>query len=1177
MKNLKRRSARSLLLLSCMLFVHLTVWAQELRMDARFNNKPASEVLEYLNRQSHKQFFYSNTAVNTDKLITLNIQDGTLEEILQLLAEQLNVDFEIKDKVIALSPREEVKSKKADASEAQTVQKQKITGRVTDNNGEGVVSATISYLDQGVLKGALTDYDGNFSLEVPGTVKTIKISMIGYEDFTLNLNGQASYPITLNEKSEGLDEVVITGFQNVDRREFTGSVKKIEMEDIRQGGTETVDKMLQGQVAGVQIENVSGTTGSRTKIRIRGNSSLSGNREPLWVVDGIVLEDAVKIDPNELYSGDPATLISSAIGGINPNDIESISILKDASATALYGTQAVNGVIVISTKQGKKDQFSINYASNFTTSAKPKYKNFYMMNSNQRVELSEEMYEKDLISFSSLDYYSGGWGEALKKYNNKEYTEEEFQQEVYRIKKGNTDWLDLLFKNTFRMEHNLSISSGTDKSQYYFSVNYFKDLGNTLGQNTDRFIANFRSNYDLSDKLKVGAKVNVSNKEQRIFNSNANPYTYAINTSRAIPQYNADGSDFYYTYGYAPMNIFSEIENSFSNLSSLDATMQVDLNWEIIKGLNFSSIISYRNAYSHSEKIYTENSNVAETYRQNIYTYYQDSDDDDAPLEGVTILPRGGILQTLDNRSKFFTNRNALAWQKVLGKHKIDLYAGEEYRSSIYSDGYLTGWGYEYYRGRTANPTYLPIKMDQDYNNSPYYGLNTSPAYKFSLFGTATYSYMGKYTINFNMRSDGSNQFGDAAKFRFLPIWSVGGNWNLTQENFMSSQEFFTNLALRGSFGLRGNISGSYTPQLLAYYGLSYALDVEDQEEVLYITDPENPNLQWEKEYISNIALDFDIRNRVNGSVEFYNRSNYDLISDYPVSYVSGFQSVNLNWASMRNRGVELSLTTRNVVQPKFSWSTNFTFGYNENEVMEAFYVPTVETLADETVVAPMVGRSMTGIYAFRYAGLDEEGIPMVYNSANEKVYGFDLASTQEIDALEYMGSREPLYSGGITNTFNYKDFSLSFLIVYSGGNVIRMNDVYSFYYQDVFNVSGEMVNRWQLPGDEQYTDVPAILDLAQQTELYQAGYEVDFMYNNSNIRVVNGSYLKLRNVTLGWNFVPKNAAEKTIKNFQVQLQGQNLFTLADKELNGKDPEVLIQGSSLPLVATYTLGLKASF
>lgn len=1137
----------------------------------------ALEVIEYLKKETGKNFFFSNTAIDTKKEVSIVLKGATPEDILKSLSEQIAFDYEIREKIIVLTPAKKkipVVNEKKEVKPQQ--EKKTITGSVVDEDGEGIMSATVTYRFNSVLQGTITQLDGSFELELPVSVNKLTIKFIGYESFEMVLDEKTDYHIKLNPSQESLAEVVVTGFQNVDRREFTGSVQKVKMDDIQLKGVETVDKMLQGQVAGVQIQNVSGTTGSRSKIRIRGNSSISGNREPLWVVDGIVMEDAIKINPNELYSGDPSTLVSSAIGGLNPNDIEEISILKDASATALYGTQAVNGVIVITTKRGKKNQFNIDYTSNFTIQLKPQVQDFYMMNSLERIELSEEMFEKDLINYNNLDYYAGGFGMAVKSYLDKSITEEEFYREVYRLKKENTNWFDLLFKNSLKMEHNVSISSGTEKAQYYFSFNYFKDFGNTVGQNSDRYIGNFKANYNISKKIKFGVKLNVSNKEQEIFNTNANPYVYSLNASRAIPVNNEDGSDFYYTHNKTDMNIFNEIENSFSNLSNIDAMFQADFNWKIFPGASFNSIVSFRKTYAHVERVYTERSNLANSYRENQNYFFVDNDDDDAPKEGQTILPRGGLLQTNDDRSSFFTNRNSLSWSKIFNKHKVDLFAGQEYRSKIYDYSYLFGYGYEYYRGKSANPSYLPIKMAEAYNSSPYFGLNTSPTYLFSYFGTATYTFGGKYTVNGNMRSDGSNQFGQATHYRFLPIWSLGANWNITQENFMKDNKFFTNLALRASYGLRGNVSGNYSPQVLAYYSLSYAIDPADKEEVLYVVQPPNPDLQWEKEHIYNLAIDFSIKDKLNGSLEYYSRSNFDLISPFPVSYVTGFKDVNLNWASMRNQGVELALSNINYQTKDFSWSTNFTFGYNHNRVFEAFYTPTIMTLSSAQIVAPVVGKPMTGIYAFRFAGLDNNGIPMFYDAEDNAVYGMDLSS-RDIDALEFMGSREPIYSGGLTNSFTYKDFNFSFLFIYSGGNKTRLDPVYSYYYSDVDNVSKEMVYRWQMPGDEQYTNVPAILDLETQYQLQIAGYDTPYMYNNSNIRVVNGSYLKLRNIAAGYNLKPATHGINGIGNLHFQLQAQNLWTLAHKDLNGRDPEAIIQGANMPLLTSFTFSIKASF
>ncbi len=1145
------------------------VYSQHQHVNIKLQNATAKVLFEEIKAQTGLYFIYNENHLGHLKAINLEMYNKPVNEVLQEVFKDSPVSYRFHDDVIFIVETVPVE---------QPIQQNErtITGTVKAK-GEPAGLPGVAIMVKGTNKGTTSDINGQYNLKVPDEANTLVFSFLGMTTVEVDINARTIIDIVMQSSNVDMDEVVVTGFQNIDRREFTGSVQKVKMADLQQKGVESVDKLLQGQVAGVQIENVSGTTGSRAKIRIRGNSSISGNREPLWVIDGVVMEDAVSINPNELYSGDPATLVSSAIGGLNPNDIEEISVLKDASATALYGTQAVNGVIVVTTRRGKQGTFNVDYAGNFTTELKPRIDDYYMMNSVERIDLTEEMFAKNLINYNNLDFYAGGYGTAVKQYIDKSITEEEFQREVYRIKRENTDWFKHLFKNSLKMEHNLSISSGTEQAQYFFSLNYFKDFGNTLGQNTDRYIANFRSNYKLNDKLQLGVKLNISNKEQLIYNSNVNPFTYARTASRAIPRYTADGQDFYYTYDKADFNVFNEIDNSFSNLSNIDALCQLDLSWKVFNGATINSIVSYRKAFAHVERIYTEQSNVANAYRENDRKFFIDTTNPDQSIEGETILPRGGLLQANDDRSTFFTNRNSITWSKVIDTdHKIDLFAGQEYRSKIYDYQYMFGYGYEYLRGKTANPSFIPIKRSQVYSLDPYFGLNTRPAYTLSFFGTATYTFKGKYTLNTNMRSDGSNQFGDTNRYRFLPIWSVGGNWNITGENFMQDNRFFSNLALRGSYGLRGNVSGFFSPQVQAYYTLSYAIDPADKEEVLYITQPPNPDLQWEKEHIYNIALDFDIKNKVSGSIEYYNRSNYDLISPYPVSYVTGFKDVNLNWASMRNSGIELALNATMLTRPNVRWHTNLTFGYNHNKVLEAFYTPTARALASENVIAPVVGNAMSGIYAFKFAGLDSEGVPLFYDADNNKVHGFDL-STRDTNALEYMGSSEPVYSGGLTNTINYKDWTLSALFVYSGGNKTRLDPVYNYYYNDVENISKEMAHRWQLPGDEQYTNVPAILDLDKQYQMQVQGYDIPYMYNNSDIRVVDASYLKLRNVTLGYNLRPEKHAIRGVGNLLFQVQGNNLWTLAHKRLNGRDPEAMIQGTNMPLLTSFTLSLKAQF
>jgi TonB-linked SusC/RagA family outer membrane protein len=1069
-----------------------------------------------------------------------------------------------------------------------------VSGKVTDSKGEPLPGVSVSV--KNTTRGVTTDYEGNYRIELPPSRNTLVFSFLGMETQEMTVEKSRELNVSLTETAQALDEVVVTGYQTVDKRTFTGSVGKVKSEKLQQAGVADVGKMLKGTVAGVSVEDVSGTFGVPPKIRIRGNSSISGTQEPLWVLDGVVLDDPVDLNPNDLYSGDPASVLSSAISGINPNDIAEIEILKDASATAMYGTQAVNGVIVITTKTGKKGDFNVNYNGNYSLTMKPSITQFNVMNSKERMEFSEELYDKNLMDFVILNQSYGAYGKLLEDLSRKEITWRQFDSLTRQYKLHNTDWFDVLFKNAFIQEHSLSVSSGSEKALYYFSGSYYDDKGQTKGQFAKRYTANIRTKFNVSDRFSFGVILNGSVRDQRLFGTfeqeetngsfsrefDINPYKYARSTSRAMRPFNENGDYEYYRRNYAPFNILDELKNNFINVKGTDIKAQADLQYKILPNLEYHGLYSARYTNTYNEHIITENSNVSKSYRamgsseiiNRNQKLYDDPDDEDQ--NPVSVLPRGGIITSEDNLGSFFTIRNSVSWKPRIGKdHFFDILAGTEFRNKNYNYKYTKGYGYEYFKGNIASPDYRAIKRDMLIDGESYYDIWDKVYSDLAFYSNMTYTYKSKYNATLSLRSDGSNRLGKSQRFRFLPIWVVGFSWNLDQEPFISGITSINSLKIRTSYGLRGNVGGLVSPALLAYYDLTSRFEGNNNENIIHIYAPENPDLQWEKEKMFNLALEFALFDRINGVLEYYIRNNYDILNQVEVSRVSGFLSKYVNWADMKNEGYEFTLGVDMLRTSKFSWNTLFTFGYNRNKILNAHFEPTVMQATVSTGAA-FVGKPRYGLYSFRYAGLNNEGLPLFYDENGEESMTINRFS-RETDMLKYEGSREPLGSGGFTNTISYGPFQLSVLFTYSFGNKIRLNPLVSYYYNDTQALNKELSNRWQLPGDEQYTNIPRIIDNQTKDEL-QAGNADPFVYyNRSDLRVADGSHVRLRNVTLTYD-IPFLILQKAgIQNAKVELQGQNLYLRADPRLNGQDPEALISGVNVPSPTVYSMGIKIQF
>ena len=474
---------------------------QAQNVSLNLKNVTVKEALEAVRKQTGKSFFFNVNDVNMNQRITMNIKDESLEKVLALILEGQQLNYEIKDKYIQIfKPRQNSEKGK----------NKQISGTVVDDMGESLPGVSVRFKEDATV-GTVTDLDGHFQISIPEKAKTLIVSYIGMETKELPIK-EGNIKITLSSDSQMLEEVVVTGMTKVDKRLFTGATDRLKAEDARLDGIPDVSRALEGRSAGVSVQNVSGTFGTAPKIRVRGATSIYGSSKPLWVVDGVVMEDAVEIDADDLSSGDAVTLISSAIAGLSADDIESFQILKDGSATSIYGARAMAGVVVITTKRGQAGVSRINYTGEFTSRLKPNYDNFNIMGSQEQMGVYNEMAEKGWLIFS--DTYrasnSGVYGkmyQLINSYNpqNQSWglvnTPEAQAAYLQMAEMRNTNWFDELFNNNITMNHSISISSGTEKAKYYGSISIYNDPGWTKASSVKRYTANANASFNLSDNL----------------------------------------------------------------------------------------------------------------------------------------------------------------------------------------------------------------------------------------------------------------------------------------------------------------------------------------------------------------------------------------------------------------------------------------------------------------------------------------------------------------------------------------------------------------------------------------------------------------------------------------------------------------------------------------------------
>jgi TonB-linked SusC/RagA family outer membrane protein len=1073
-----------------------------------------------------------------------------------------------------------------------------ITGIVVDEKGQPLPGASI--VEKGTKNSVSTDNNGRFSIKVAKVGSLLTVSYIGYNSKDIASTSTAM-KISLSPNDQNLKDVVVTGYQKIDKKTFTGSVSQIDKETVNRSGYTDVSRMLQGAAAGVSVDNVSGTFGATPKIRIRGSASISANQEPLYVINGIPISSPANVSVSQLYSGDPASLLGSAISGLNAADIEDISILKDGSATALYGTRAANGVVSITTKKGKKNSSNINFSTAYTVGVKPNIDEFNVMNSEQQMDLSRDLYNNGYLSVLNYPSSTGAFSEPFRQYTLNQIDKNQFNELVNKSRYVNTNWFDVLFRNNLLQEHSLSFSGGGEKATYYLSGSYAGDDGQAIGYNLNRYTTDFRVTLNLTSKLSLDFNGNASFRDQlspgtfdgadRDFettrNFELNPTTYAASTSRAMSPYDANGNPQYYLRNYAPFNILEELKENFNTLKTQDIRFSLNPVYKITKSLTFETLLSARKTTANYDHVITEFSNAAEAYRVatndklrelNQYLYRDPSVDNSIP---ETILPRGGILDATKNTGNFLYLRSTLNWnQKFNNKHDVTVFAGAEIGSDKVNTNFTRGYGYLYYGGKLISPSLLAFKQAIESDNR-YYREGFTRENRTALFVSTRYTYDDKYNVELAGRVDGNNMFGKRTQTRFLPNYSAGISWNVDKEQFfknINQAGKIDFMKLRASYALRGNAYQN-SPNINANYVNLNRPDAINSEIGIRVSAPELYNLTWEKDYISNFALDLGLFNKFVFTAEYYYRNDNNLIKASPVGFEEGFTSKVINWASLRNEGVDVSLGINKIIETKdFKWDANILFGYVKTTMTDGNAISPLLTEKTQPGGYGVVGGPLNGLYAYRFGGLDAFGQPLFkVGETNNTVNNIQKASIND-SLVVYMGSRQPTTTGSITNTFKYKSFDLRVFLTYSLGNKVFRSPMVKRIYTDDLATAQDIDARWRTYGDESLTNIPGLVSNIQNAYLNSAFIENEFAYNRSDAMVVSANVLRLSEIMLSYNINSKLLSKiPWVKNARLMASANNIYFWASPKLRGVDPQTLISGVSLPNPRSYTLRLTAQF
>ena len=1101
-----------------------------------------------------------------------------------------------------------------------------ISGTVVEEDGEPCIGATV--MINGTKQGTKTDINGRFTITVPQG-KKLHISYIGMVSQTVTpKNGMK---VTLKTDAHTMQEVVVTGIVKQDKRLFTGSSAKIDADKTKLAGMADVSRSLEGRVAGVQVTNVSGTFGAAPKIRVRGATSIYGNSKPLWVIDGVIYEDNVDVSADELSSGDAKTLISSAVAGLNSDDIESFTILKDGSATSIYGARAMAGVIVITTKKGAKGRAMVGYTGEFSTRLKPSYREYNIMNSQEIMGVYKEMSDKGWLQLENLAnaQNTGVYGymfQQLRNYNSSDGTfglqNTEAARNLYlqQAEFRNTDWFDLLFSNSITQNHSVSVSSGTEKSQTYLSVSLMHDPGYYVNRSkVNRYTFNANTSYDILKNLTVKLSARGTHRDQEAPGSqkqstdvvtgevkrdfDINPFSYAMNTSRCLDPNTR------YTRFYTGFNIFDELRYNYNEIDQNELMFQGEIEYKPIKTITLSGLISTRMSNTKTTHNVMDKSNQANAYRAGVDAtddnstirdsnalLYTDPDNDQALPE--TVLPEGGIKYQFDDvmRSNYY--RIMAEYRDVFNEiHTLNLMAGSElstvkrigpdYDHNIPS---WTGWGYQYDNGGITYTPYLWMKMMNE-ENTEYFSEIFTKTNTLAYYGQAVYSYMQRYTINGTMRYEGTNRLGKATESRWLPTWNVSLAYDMISEPFMQPlHNWLSQLKLRGSYSLTADTGPSWVTNATAIYKTQnkWRPTTSAAENEIYVYQIANTELTYEKKHEWNIGVDLGFFNdRIALTADFYWRNNFDLIGQAFTQGAGGTISKYANVADMESHGMEFSLSTVNVATQRFRWTSDFVYSKAKNKITNLKTDGRAVDLVTGTGYG-VEGYPVRALFSYQFMGLNSEGLPQVKNEDLVTTVGdVNFQETENLtDFLVYEGPTDPTWYGSINNTFQYTlpkvgRFGLDVFITYSGGNVVRLDPVFSSSYSDLSALPREFKNRWMVPGDEAKTDIPVIASLNQLDRYGSYSLSTAYnAYNYSTARIAKGDFVRLKELALTYS-MPSELVARTgvLSNVSLKLAATNLCLLyADKNLNGQDPEFINAGGvASPISKQFTATIRLGF
>lgn len=1193
-KLLCPKKIKNTLLTSVMLLLLAVVSASAQTLTLKYDNVPFAKAISDITKKTGYEFVFDASFLKKANPVTLDVKNGDIQQLLEQLFAGQPFSYEINNKTIV------IKAKSVSPKLTQ------LNGRVLDSLGIGLPNVIVRVKNTNAV--AQTGADGRFSIPVSGQTSTLTFSLLGYKEkqqiYSLtNITGLVT--VTMSQNTSLLSEVVINGFQTISKERSSAAYTYLDSSKLNQQINVDLLSAMEGRVAGLYYnKNPYGASADQPVLRGIGTYSATVTTSPLIVLDGLPTE--------------------TSLDQINPYDVESVTVLKDAAAASIYGSRAANGVIVVTTKKGKGSGVKVSFNADYFITTKPDISKMHYASTSDLIDFETDVYNRErarYASTASMFAYYGSLGNGTIRYYDPLY-------ELYRQQSNGTinatqvnntlnqwrqndyikDYTKYVWQDEIRKRFNLSLTSSSAKSSNFTSLNYDEGQERMRYNQNRNFALYTKSTYNIKKWLKATIGFNGTYRTATTSNSDYSDYTIQprytqimdSNGNKVMSDYVnlTDGftssgsmnpsvvnsikgiSDFKST----SFNILDAMQEGEMHTKALSLRAFADLNANIYKGLTFQSQFQYEGRTTNSDQYY-DASSYKMRYAYNALTSYNST-----TSKYVHTLPDGGRYYQLDNSSNNYTIRNQFAYDNTFGsadsEHAIAAIAGVELRetNTPRTDESLR-YGYD---PLTLTSSLLDVSTLSKSGAASYlYGTTTLAALGtkqtilkhryFSSYANMSYTYNRKYNLTGSIRVDRADLFGADPAYRNRPLWSIGGGWNLSNEDFLKDVNWISSLKLRATYGINGNVDQTSSPYLTATIKSDVLFPSLQYTNIVALP---NPKLRWEETTTTNIGVDYALfKNRLHGSVDWYNKYSSDLLIPTALDPTVGTTSRVINNGALKNRGIEVTIGGEWYQKHDLTLSSTIVFAYNKNTVKE---VNTAATTASSYVQAPsnyfFVNTQYNTLYAYKYGGmtngypyfLDENGQANVTFDANGKP-----TSIKDINspaALVNMGSLIPLYTGSFSQKVSYKNFELSALLVFSGGNKLR-KDVTSLSSNTVTNA--DITQRWKAGATNA---LPRLLVDYDESVINYAN-TLSSLWQYSDVQVLDASYIKLRNVALAYN-LSKNVS-KALHLGTIRITGQvNNLWYWSKAGHDIDPEAFSGNSGtrgLPIPKSFLFGLNVNF